>query len=35
MEALFLIVLGIIVSAVGGVVFDRAWLLKKFPPAKK
>ena len=35
MEALFLIVLSVIVSAAGGVVFDRMWLLKKFPPAPK
>ena len=35
MEALFLIVIGIIASAAGGVVFDRVWLLKKFPPAPK
>lgn len=34
MEAMALIVLGIVVSAVGGVVFDRMWLLKKFPPSK-
>lgn len=33
MEAFILIVLSVIVSAIGGVVVDRVWLLKKFPPS--